>query len=254
MTTWSGGRDDASTDRLDDRALLAAHLAGDADAFGTLFSRHRDRLWAVALRTCENREDAADALQDAMVSAFRRADSYRGDAAVSTWLHRIVVNACLDALRRRKVRLADSLPDDVHEHDVRAPGDSPGGRATAAPDPAEAVLSSEHRTAVLAALQALPPEQKVALVLVDMYGYSVQEVAAVLECPPGTVKSRCARGRSRLVPLLESLVDGPAGTGPPASRNQERRSRVRTSDRTGQTNEAESVARRPAEEGSPGDA
>ncbi len=100
----------------DDRALLAAHLAGDADAFGRLFARHRDRLWAVALRTTGEPEEAADALQDAMVAAFRRAETYRGDAAVTTWLHRVVVNACLDRLRRRKVRLADPLPDDLDRY------------------------------------------------------------------------------------------------------------------------------------------
>ena len=95
----------------DDRVLLAAHVAGDPEAFGTLFGRHRDRLWAVALRTTGDREEAADALQDALIAAFRRADSYRGDAAVTTWLHRIVVNACLDRLRRRLVRMADPQPD-----------------------------------------------------------------------------------------------------------------------------------------------
>ena len=101
----------------DDRALLRAHVEGDADAFGTLFARHRDRLWAVALRTTGDPEEAADALQDALIAAFRRADTYRGDAAVTTWLHRIVVNACLDRLRRRKVRLADPLPADVDERE-----------------------------------------------------------------------------------------------------------------------------------------
>jgi len=74
---------------------------GDSDAFGILFSRHRERLWAVAVRTLGDPDDAGDALQDAMISAFRRAGSFRGDSAVTTWLHRIVVNACLDLLRRR---------------------------------------------------------------------------------------------------------------------------------------------------------
>ena len=84
-----------------------------------LFARHRDRLWAVALRTTGHPEDAADALQDALISAFRRADTFRGDAAVTTWLHRIVVNACLDRLRRRQVRAADPLPDDLEERAAR---------------------------------------------------------------------------------------------------------------------------------------
>src|SRR3954468_9353563 len=96
----------------DDRALLARHVAGDPEAFGVLFSRHRDRLWGVALRTTGDPEEAADALQDAMIAAFRRAASYRGDAAITTWLHRIVVNAALDRLRRAKVRRTDPLPEE----------------------------------------------------------------------------------------------------------------------------------------------
>ncbi len=196
-------------DDQDDRALLAAHLAGDPEAFGALFRRHRDRLWAVALRTVADREEAADALQDAMISAFRRAEAYRGDAAVTTWLHRIVVNACLDRIRRRKVRAAEPLPDDLEEYAGRAavatstahgPGPS---RATA--DPAEALLDGEQRALVRRALDQLPPEQRAALVLVDMQGYSVQEAAEILECAPGTVKSRCSRGRTRLAPLLAGL-------------------------------------------------
>src|SRR3954447_22971100 len=100
-------------DGLPDRDLLRAHVDGDSEAFGLLFARHRDRLWAVALRTTRDPEDAADALQDAMIAAFRRADAFRGDSAVTTWLHRIVVNACLDRLRRRAVRRAEPLPDDL---------------------------------------------------------------------------------------------------------------------------------------------
>src|SRR5213593_4374497 len=89
---------------LDDRELLSRHAAGDGEAFGELVRRHRDRLWAVALRTLGDPEEAADALQDALISALRSADRFRGDAAVTTWLHRIVVNACLDRIRRRQTR------------------------------------------------------------------------------------------------------------------------------------------------------
>jgi RNA polymerase sigma-70 factor (ECF subfamily) len=204
----------------DDRALLAAHVAGDPDAFGTLFHRHRDRLWAVALRTTGDREEAADALQDALIAAFRRADTFRGDAAVTTWLHRIVVNACLDRLRRRKVRLADPLPDDLAERSPRA-GDPVGA---VVPDPADLAVDAERRRTVLAALATLPPDQRAALVLVDMEGFSVAEAAAVLDCAPGTVKSRCSRGRARLLPLLDERAGnppavphvGPERTTPPA--------------------------------------
>jgi len=190
---------------LDDKALLAAHVDGDPAAFGVLFSRHRDRMWAVALRTTGDPEDAADALQEALIAAFRRAASYRGEAAVTTWLHRIVVNACLDRIRRRKVRMADPLPDDVDEYAGR------GSTLTAAPDdPEEAALGSERRAAVLAALETLPSDQRAALVLVDMEGYSIDEAAEILDCASGTIKSRCSRGRAKLLPLLASYRRDPA--------------------------------------------
>src|SRR6204780_1159989 len=92
---------DADGEWPSDIDLLRRHAAGDSEAFGELFRRHRDRLWAVALRTVCDPEEAADALQDAMISAFRRAGDFRGDSAVTTWLHRIVVNASLDLLRRK---------------------------------------------------------------------------------------------------------------------------------------------------------
>ena len=97
---------------MDDHELLRLHVAGNPDTFGILVKRHRDRMWAVAIRTLGEPEEAADALQEAFISAFRRADSFRGDAKVTTWLHRIVVNACLDRIRRRQVRAADPLPED----------------------------------------------------------------------------------------------------------------------------------------------
>ena len=190
-------------ERRSDKELLAAHVAGDVEAFGTLFTRHRDRLWAVALRTMGSPEDAADALQDGMISAFRRAGSFRGEAAVTTWLHRVVVNACLDRLRAAKVRAADALPDDLEEYAGR------GALSTTSADPTpdDAAVAAERRRLVLDALATLPAEQRAALVLVDMEGYGVAEAAEILECAVGTIKSRCARGRARLAPLLGVLHD-----------------------------------------------
>jgi RNA polymerase sigma-70 factor (ECF subfamily) len=205
------------TDARDDAVLLEAHVAGDPEAFGVLFARHRDRLWAVALRTTGNPEDAADALQDAMISAFRRAGGFRGDSAVTTWLHRVVVNACLDRLRRSKVRAADPLPDD-HAERTGAPG--PDAAPDPSTDPEAHAVADERRRLVLAALARLPAEQRAALVLVDMEGYAVEEVARMLEVPSGTVKSRCARGRAKLAtmlaPVLDDVVDG-TRDGPAAS-------------------------------------
>ncbi|TAK70332.1 MAG: RNA polymerase sigma factor SigM [Actinomycetota bacterium] len=182
-----------------DAALLAAHVAGDPDAFAELVRRHRSRLWAVSLRTLGDPEEAADALQDALLSAFRRADSYRGDAQVTTWLHRIVVNACLDRLRRRRARPADPLPDDD------------GETTRQLVEPRDQVSDSELQWEIVAALAQLPPEQRGAVVLIDVEGYSVEEAAAILQCPTGTVKSRAFRGRAKLATALAHLRN-PDGT------------------------------------------
>jgi len=176
----------------DDAALLRAHLAGDRDAFGDLVTRHRERLWAVALRTMGDREDAADALQDALLSAYRAADRFRGDSAVTTWLHRIVVNACLDRIRRQRARPTQPLP----EVDT-----------TVAPAP-----DRDMRIDVEAALAQLPVEQRAALVLVDVQGYPVSEAAEMLGVAEGTIKSRCARGRARLAVSLGYLRNPPGAS------------------------------------------
>jgi RNA polymerase sigma-70 factor (ECF subfamily) len=181
---------------LEDADLLARHAAGDPDAFAVLVRRHRDRLWAVALRTTGDPDEAADALQDAMLSAHRAAGSFRGDAAVTTWLHRVVVNACLDRMRRRAARPTVPLPEHDHAHPV---------------DPDDRLGRRELAWEIERALATLPDEQRAALVLVDVQGYPVDEAAAILQIPVGTVKSRCARGRAKLVPLLTSLRNPDAG-------------------------------------------
>ena len=190
----AGSRTLEPADRTD-AELLAAHCAGDPDAFGELFRRHRDRMWAVALRTCGDREIAADAVQDGFLAAFRRADSFRGDAAVTTWLHRIVVNACLDRLRRRRPRSPLPEYESVEFADRR---DDHG--------------STESALDVRAALARLPEGQRLALVLVDMHGLGVAETARVLGVAEGTVKSRCARGRAALAELLGIAGERRTGT------------------------------------------
>jgi RNA polymerase sigma-70 factor, ECF subfamily len=187
--------------------LLRSHVRGDPDAFGQLFARHRERLWAVAIRTLGDPEEAADALQDAMISAFRRAGSFRGDSAVTTWLHRIVVNAALDRMRRRAARPTASSGDEGVLDGLASGGplSDPSGVTDTAMD-------------VMTELRKLVPEQQAALVLVDMLGYSVADAAEVLGVSEGTVKSRAARGRARLLPRLAHLR-------PSAVPNQDRRNR-----------------------------
>jgi len=185
--------------------LLAAHNNGDPHAFAELFRRHKDRLWAVALRTLRDREEAADALQDAMISAFRGAASFRAESQVTTWLHRIVVNACLDRVRRQQARPTVPLPDS-------GPGEPAVTR--------DAIDERETRLAVQDALARLPADQRTAIVLIDVQGYSVAEAAQMLGVAPGTVKSRCARGRLKLAKLLRHLRNPSADANVPSNEKE----------------------------------
>ncbi|MFF1811624.1 RNA polymerase sigma factor SigM [Streptomyces sp. NPDC058251] len=187
--------DEAAYVDASDQDLLSRHVEGDPDAFGELVRRHRDRLWAVALRTLGDREEAADAVQDALVSAYRAAHTFRGQSAVTTWLHRITVNACLDRARKAASRKTSPVDDTERLEQLLEPHES-------ASAPAE--RNDLHRE-LLEALGTLPADQRAALVLVDMQGYPVAEAARILDVPTGTVKSRCARGRARLLPLLTHL-------------------------------------------------
>jgi|SRR5690625_5280940 len=177
-----------------DAELLAAHVAGDRYAFEELYGRHQRRLRRLARLTTGCPEDAEDALQDAMLSAHRGAGSFRHNAAVGSWLHRIVVNACLDRLRRRRFHYTELLG----EHGAV-------GDRTAEVDTA---------LQVRAALRRLPADQRAAVVTVDMAGYSVADAARALGIAQGTVKSRCARGRARLAVLLagDGAAVGPVRT------------------------------------------
>lgn len=193
-----------------DAELLRAHTEGDPRAFEELVRRHRDRLWAVALRTLREPEEAADALQDALISAYRAAGSFRAESAVTTWLHRIVVNACLDRIRRRQVRPTVPLPDE-------GPGEPAERR--------DRIAERDTAMAVEEALGQLNPEQRAAIVLVDIEGYAVADAAQVLGVAEGTIKSRCARGRAKLAVLLGHLrnLDSPAAVTPGPSTREEGR-------------------------------
>jgi len=170
-------------DLRSDRELLAAHVAGDRHAFAELFRRHQPRLLRVAQATSRNPEDAADALQEAMLHAHRSAGKFRHHSTVGSWLHRIVVNACIDNGRRNALRHTVLLTD----------GMDPASDGSAAAD-----------TAIMlrCALSGLPDDQRAALEIVDMLGYSISEAAGLLGVAEGTVKSRRARARTKLAVTL----------------------------------------------------
>ncbi|MGW4118492.1 RNA polymerase sigma factor SigM [Nocardia sp. NPDC004711] len=181
--------------QVSDRDLLTAHAGGAPYAFAELLRRHRDHLWQTALRASYGPEDAADSLQDALLSAHKAAGAFRGDAEVRSWLHRIVVNACLDRIRRNKLRRTEPLSEDTAD-EPRCPRDD--------------FAALEASLMVDAALFTLPADQRTALVAIELEGYSIADAAALLGIPEGTVKSRCARGRRRLAAHFREANSGPA--------------------------------------------
>jgi RNA polymerase sigma-70 factor (ECF subfamily) len=179
------------TDRADrDIELIDQYLAGDVDAFTELVAAHEDRVFAICLRMLRNREAALDATQDTFLTVFRKADSYRAQAAFSTWLYRVTMNTCYDHLRREKRKQADQLPDRYDPADPQST------------DPFE---SAEVRPDIENALRRLSPEFRAAVVLVDLQGMSLDQASDTLEVPTGTIKSRLFRARKQLAQSLGNL-------------------------------------------------
>lgn len=175
---------------LSDEELLRDFLRGKEQAFTSLMQRYENRIFSVALRMTGDRSDALDATQDAFISAFRRADTFRGDAAFSTWLYRIAINSCNDLLRR-KGRLPLLRDDD--------------GTDEVAPDPGGRSLDEDVATKmdVAAALARLPLEYREAVTMHDLLGIPYEEIARTTDVAVGTVKSRISRGRRKLAEMLE---------------------------------------------------
>ena len=191
---------------LDDDALVLAALDGDRDAMQALLERHYDRVAAIAIRMLGRGADAEDATQNALMSVVRGLERFDGRAAVTTWIHRIAVNACLDEIRRRGRRDRPTDPQDptgdLTDAVERSGPDDPGPDGIA------------DRIDIDAALAQLPPEFRAAVVLRDLCGLDYAEIAGCLEIPGGTARSRIARGRRMLAEILgnpraASDVQGP---------------------------------------------
>jgi RNA polymerase sigma-70 factor (ECF subfamily) len=193
-----GAELDASSEPDDDQALLTRARVGDQAALELLLRRHYPRLYAVCRRLTGDDADAADATQNAAVNIVRNIARFDGQSSFATWAYRVAVNASFDELRRRRRRGLGV----VEERSVPA--------AAGQRDGTEAVAM---RVDIDAALQQLPQEFRVAVVLRDLCGLDYAEIAHLLGVPPGTVRSRIARGRAALLPLLG---DDP-GTDPGAS-------------------------------------
>lgn len=169
---------------------MRAAQEGDGAALDALLRRHHDRLHAVCRRLCRNEADAADATQEALIAIARGIRRFDGRSAFSTWAYRVTTNACLDELRRRKRRPTTGWDDDV------------ASLPDHAPTPAVGIEALPNRLAIDDALQHLPEEFRAPVVLRDLCDLDYAEIAEVLAVPPGTVRSRIARGRAQLAQRL----------------------------------------------------
>ena len=198
----STSRDAVASAAHDADAIDVARIrAGDLDAFETLVRRHEATVYRVAFRMLGNRDDAADTVQDTFLRAYRAVSRFRGDAAFRTWLVGIAINVCrtrLTSAPARMARRSESL--DEEREDAPRPA-LPDRR----PSPEDAALGAELRAAVAAALRRLPAEHREVLVLREVEGLEYGELASVLRCRLGTVKSRLARARAALRAALEGV-------------------------------------------------
>jgi len=181
-----------------DLILLERAQGGDLDAFNDLVTCYQDRLFALVVRMVPDRDQAADAVQEAFLHAFRHLESFRG-GLVRSWLNRIAINAAMDTQRFRRRRPAEPYPE--LEDDTWQPPAAPSA------DPVTASLASERHRALQAALAGITDDQRAAIVLYDVEGYDYGEIATLTGVSLGTVKSRIHRGRLALRDLLADRME-----------------------------------------------
>jgi RNA polymerase sigma-70 factor (ECF subfamily) len=181
-----------------DLSLVEQARGGDLEAFNRLVEAHQDHLYALVARLVPDRDQAADAVQEAFYNAYRNLAGFRG-GSVRSWLGRIAINAAMDAQRFVKRRPAQPYPE-LEDEDWQPP-------APATADPEHTALHAERSRALAAALACITPDQRQAIVLFDVEGYDYQEIADLTGVSLGTVKSRIHRGRLALRVILEDRMD-----------------------------------------------
>jgi RNA polymerase sigma-70 factor (ECF subfamily) len=190
-----------------DRSLVRRAQSGERGAFNVLVSKYRHRIMKLSMRYTRNRADAEDAVQETFINAYGGLRHFRGDAAFSSWLHRIAVNSAKSVLsvraRDANVFRSDSRNDD----EINEAAVTPKEMDT----PEDLVLTDEIRDAVNAAIESLSEEQRNAIVLREIQGLSYSQMASTMSCPVGTVRSRVFRAREAIDYRLRNVFDDGLG-------------------------------------------
>ncbi len=180
-----------------EKELIALAKAGDERSFELLIEQCKTKAYNIALRYLRNEEDAMDALQESFIKIYRHLESFREGSKFDTWVYRIVVNTCNDMLRKNHgapVEYLNRSDEEEEEYTLELPDSDPG--------PQDALLQKEQAKLILDALDQLKPDQKEVVILRDIQGFAYEEIAEMLNCSMGTIKSRINRSRSRLREIL----------------------------------------------------
>lgn len=184
---------------VDENKLVNKAVKGDNSAFEALMEKHMGIIYNIALRMAANQDDAEDMTQEIMIKIFRSLGSFKGNSKFSTWIYRVAVNTCLDELKKKKnkkyLSLDAEISGDDGENQIEIKDDSPS--------PEKLAEQNELRDMVAAAVKLLSDEHRAVIVLRDIRGMSYSEIAGILGCSDGTVKSRISRARAQLKMILE---------------------------------------------------
>jgi len=188
-----------------EKDLLLKARNGDVKAFETIIEDYQKKVFNIALRMIGNHDDASELAQEVFIRIFKSLKNFKGESSLSTWIYRITTNVCLDELRKRKNKNIVSLDEDVKQDD----GEIKRQVEDARPTPDVIAEKNEVRRVVKEAILSLPEDQRTVIILRDIQGFSYDEIAKIMNCPEGTVKSRINRSRQilrdRLKPKLELL-------------------------------------------------
>lgn len=189
-----------------DAALVERALADDLAAFEQLVARYQNKIMGFVARMLDDREEAEDVTQEVFIKAYRSLDSFRGAASFSTWLYRIATNLCIDRARKRKrsPQQAYSLDEPIDKEEEQGGRDVPDFST----EPLKAVEREELRRQVRQTVAQMPEKLRAVLLMCDIQGMAYEDIAKVLDCPIGTVKSRLFHARADLARRLRPYMHG----------------------------------------------
>lgn len=186
-----------------EKLLIKKSKSGDVEAFEQLIFDYQKKAYNIALRIMGNQEDAKDMCQEAFIRIFKSIEGFKEQSSFSTWMYRIVTNVCLDEIRKKKKNDTVSLDNTFETQNGEVHFETASDEDT----PEEAFIRTEKRRIILKEINSLSEEYKTAIVLRDIQGFSYEEIANILCCSIGTVKSRINRGRNILKNRLKTALE-----------------------------------------------